>query len=52
MVSFIDLSGVSGEIAVLLLVIRVSSDRPGESMGCVRCVLTTAESRFKEVRGS
>ena len=47
MVQSIDLSGVTGEIAVTLLVIRVSPVLPGESMGCTRCVLTTAVSRFR-----
>jgi hypothetical protein len=49
MAQSIDLSGVSGEIAVTLLVIRVSPDILGESRGCVRCVLPTAESRFNEL---
>ena len=48
MAQSIDLSGVPGEIAVTLLEIRVSPDMPGESMGCVRCVLPTAESRFNQ----
>ena len=46
MAQSIDLSGVSGEIAVTLLVIRVSPDMPAESRGCVRGVLPTAESRL------
>ena len=36
------------KIAVTLLVIRVSTIMLGESIGCVRCVLTTAVSRFIE----
>jgi hypothetical protein len=43
----IDLSGVSGKIAVTLLVIRFFPDMPGESIGCASCVLLTAVSRIK-----
>ena len=46
MVQSIDLSGVTGEIAVTSLVIRLFPVMPGESMGCVRCVPTTAVSRI------
>jgi hypothetical protein len=45
-VQSIDLSGLSGKIAVTLLVIRFFPDMPSESIGCARCVLLTAVSRF------
>jgi hypothetical protein len=44
-VQSIDLSGISGKIAVSLLVIRFFPDIPGESIGCARRVLLTAVSR-------
>jgi hypothetical protein len=44
----IDLSDVSGKIAVTLLVIRFFPDMPGESIGCARCVLLTAVSRLTD----
>ena len=46
-VQSIGLSGVSGKIAVTLLVIRFFPDMLGGSIGCARCVLLTAVSRFK-----
>jgi hypothetical protein len=42
----IGLSGVSGKIAVTLLVIRLFPDMLGESIGCARCVLLITVSRF------
>jgi hypothetical protein len=46
-VQSIGLSGVSGKIAVTLLVIRFFHDMLGESIGCARCVLLTAVSRVR-----
>ena len=46
MVQHIGLSGETEKIEVTLLVMRLFSVLPGESRGCVRCVRTTAGSRF------
>jgi hypothetical protein len=45
MVQSIDLSGVSGKIAVTLLVTKFFHDMLGESIGYAKCVLLTAVSR-------
>jgi hypothetical protein len=46
MVQHIGLSGESEKIDVILLVMRLFSDLPGESRGCASDVRTTAESRI------
>jgi hypothetical protein len=45
-VQSIDLSGVSGKIAVTLLVIRFFPDMPDESIDCAMHALPTAVSRI------
>jgi hypothetical protein len=47
-VQYIDLSCVSEEIAVTLLVIRFFPDMQGEPIGCARCVFPTAVSRLNK----
>jgi hypothetical protein len=48
MAQSIDLSGISGKIAVTLLVIRLFPDMLGKSVGCAKYVLLTAVSRFND----
>jgi hypothetical protein len=46
MMQHIGLSGESEKIEVNLLVMRLYSDLPGESIGCASDMRTTAKSRF------